>query len=276
MILEEDFEKILDEVILENDKVVVLYSGIWTFIYNINFRLKNKSLIPHKILDIIEKKIGKNKTLFLPSFSGGFFSKNRTFNITKGIDKDNGILPIIGLERKYFRTLQPIHSYIAFGNLKDVKKLKLKSSWGKNSLLEFFSKKNARICTLGLPWYQGCAYLHRFEELYKVSWRYNKKFTANIINNGKKFGKCHEIKYCSSKLKPLNYSFRPFVKHIEKAKSFKKSKNKLIKFESIKASCLNKIGKNVFSKNPWIIVKNIKTTKKWIKTEKSKELNFIY
>ena len=56
MILEEDFEKILDEVILENDKVVVLYSGIWTFIYNINFRLKNKSLIPHKILDIIEKK----------------------------------------------------------------------------------------------------------------------------------------------------------------------------------------------------------------------------
>ena len=37
MILEEDFEKILDEVILENDKVVVLYSGIWTFIYNINF-----------------------------------------------------------------------------------------------------------------------------------------------------------------------------------------------------------------------------------------------
>ena len=150
------------------------------------FRLKNKSLIPHKILDIIEKKIGKNKTLFLPSFSGGFFSKNRTFNITKGIDKDNGILPIIGLERKYFRTLQPIHSYIAFGNLKDVKKLKLKSSWGKNSLLEFFSKKNARICTLGLPWYQGCAYLHRFEELYKVSWRYNKKFTANIINNGKK------------------------------------------------------------------------------------------
>ena len=56
MILEEDFKKILDEVILENDEVVVLYSGLWTFIYNIDFGLKNKNLIPYKILDIIEKK----------------------------------------------------------------------------------------------------------------------------------------------------------------------------------------------------------------------------
>lgn len=275
MILEEDFKKILDEVILENDEVVVLYSGLWTFIYNIDFGLKNKNLIPYKILDIIEKKIGKNKTLFLPSFSGEFFAKNKTFNVTKGIDKDNGILSILGLKRKYFRTLQPIHSYIVYGNLKDVKKLKLESSWGKNSLLEFFSKKDARICTLGLPWNEGCAYLHRFEELYKVLWRYNKKFTAEIINNGKKSGKCHEIKYCSSRFKPLNYNFKPIIKHIETSKSFKKSKNKLIKFESIKASCLDKIGKNVFAKNPWIIVKNIKTTKRWIKTEKSKELNAI-
>ena len=59
----------------------------------------------------------------------------------------------------------------------------------------------------------------------------------------------------------------------KKSKSFCKSNNKDFKFESIKVSCLNKIGKKIFSKNPWIIVKNIQKTKNWIKYEKKKELS---
>ena len=40
----------------------------------------------------------------------------------------------------------------------------------------------------------------------------------------------------------------------------------------MKASCLDKIGYKIFSKNPWIIVKNKKIIKEWIKNKKVKEV----
>lgn len=272
MIEEKDFQIALDQIIKDEDKVIVLYSGVYSFIYNLNFKVKKPAEIPKKILNLIENKIGKEKTLFLPSFSGKFYSKYKFFDLKRSIDDGNGILPKLALKRNYFRTRQPIHSYLVFGNTSIVKKTRLKSSWGKNSLLELFSKKNARICNLGLAWNKGCAYLHRFEEIYNVPWRYNKKFTSDLINNRKKIGKCSEIKFCSSIKRPLNYDYKPLIREIENSKTFCKSTNKYFKFESIKASCLDKIGKKIFSKNPWIIVKNKKQTEYWIKYEKKKEV----
>ncbi len=271
MISEQDFEKAIDEVILKNDRFIVLYSGIWSFIKEIRFKSKNYNEIPKIILKLFEKKIGKHKTLFIPSFTGKIFSKKKIINIDKDIDKDNGVISLSALKKKYYRTRHPIHSYLVYGNRSEIKNKKFISSWGKNSLLEFFSKKNARICNLGLPWNKGCAYLHRFEEVYKVPWRFKKKFIAKLFQNRKYLGAYEETKFCSSRIKPLRYDYRPFISHITKSKSFLKSNNPRIKFESVKASCLNKIGKRIFSTNPWIIVKNKKITRDWIRKFKHLE-----
>ena len=272
MIDEEIFLKSLDEVIDKEDKIIVLYSGLWTFINNINFNLKKKKNIPSKILDLIEYKIGEKRTLILPSFSGEQFNKKKIFDIDKTIDNNNGLLPLTALKRNYYRTINPIHSYLVHGEKKDLKKRKFISSWGKNSILEYFSKKDVRICNLGLPWNKGCAYLHRFEELYQVPWRYQKVFTGKLKKNNKIIGNCHEKKFCSSKLTPLKYDYKPFIKEIEKAKSFKKSSSNLLKLESIKSSCLDKISKKIFNLNPWIIINNKSETKNWIKNFKKLEL----
>ncbi len=269
MINEEDFLKSLDEVIDSKDKIIVLYSGLWTFIDKLKFKTNKNEEIPYKILKLIEKKIGKNKTLLIPSFSGKEFQKTKVFDLKKTIDKENGILSKIAL-KKYYRTKQPIHSYLAFGNIKIIKKLNLKSSWGRHSLLEFFSRKNARICNLGLPWNHGCAYLHRFEEIYKVPWRFHKTFKGKLKNNNKVIGFCSEIKFCTPKNDIVKYDFKAFIKKIENSNSFKKTKNKFFKFESIKTSCLDKIGKKDFKTNPWIIIKNKKKTKNWIRYNKNK------
>ena len=53
MIDEKVFLRTLDEVIDKDDEIIVLYSGLWTFIGNINFKIKNKINIPNKILDLI-------------------------------------------------------------------------------------------------------------------------------------------------------------------------------------------------------------------------------
>ncbi|KPU82491.1 hypothetical protein JI56_02090 [SAR11 cluster bacterium PRT-SC02] len=272
MINEIKFKKILSEVITKEDKIIVLYSGIWSFIKKINFNINNPKKIPEVILDLFEEKIGKDKTLFLPSFTGESFYKKKYFSIDTDIDKLNGFIPIAALKRSYFRTKQPIHSYLVFGNLKEVRKLKLKSSWGKKSLLEFFQKKNARICNLGLPWNKGCAYLHRYEEIYNVPWRYHKIFSKKIIKNKRIIGNCREKKFCTSLSTPVNYDYKPFIKYIKKSKSFRKANPKDLSMESIKTSCLDKIGKRIFTKNPWVIVKNKKTIINWIKNKKNSEI----
>lgn len=271
MIDEKKFEKILDEVINNNDKVIVLYSGLWTFINKIKFKNKSIHNIPKYLLDLIEKKIGKKKTLFLPAFTGQTLLKKKVIHLDKDIDK-NGLISLEGLKRKYYRTRLPVHSYLVYGNTNEIEKIKFTSSWGKNSLLEYFSKKNARICNLGLPWNRGCAYLHRFEYLYNVPWRYEKKISAKFFYKNKFIGEYYEIKHCSSMKRTIKYDFKPFIKFIKKSKSFKKSKNKNLSFESIKVSCLNKIGNKIFSKDPWIIIKNKKKTINWIKKEKEDEI----
>ena len=73
MINEKNLQTAINEVIDNDDKVVVLYSGLWSFIDKLNFKLKSPDQIPKIILNMIEDKIGKNKTLFLPSFTGKIF-----------------------------------------------------------------------------------------------------------------------------------------------------------------------------------------------------------
>ena len=266
MITEKVIIESLSEVINKKNKVIVIYSGLWTFINKIKF---NNTNIAKTILNLIEKFIGEDRTLIIPSFSSESFLKNEKFDIMRSIDRNNGLISLEAFKKNYYRTPQPLHSYLVFGKeIKKIKKLKFETSWGKSSLLGYMSKMNARICTLGLPWNQGCAYLHSYEEKYHVPWRYFKKFEGTMYSNGIKIGKCKELKYCSPKNGLLDYDFFPIIKKIKKSASFLKNTSKEFTFESIEAKCLDKIGKIFFSKNPWMIVKNKNEVKKWIKNEK--------
>ena len=62
----------------------------------------------------------------------------------KTIDKENGIIPLTAIKKGYYRIPLPIHSYLAYGNIKMLKNIKFKSSWGKLSILEFLSKKKRK------------------------------------------------------------------------------------------------------------------------------------
>ena len=186
MIFEEDIIESFNNVIKKNDKVIVLYSGLWSFIFNIDFKKKK---IPDYLLLLIEKIVSKNRTLILPAFSGEAFLKTKKFHIDKSIDK-NGLLPLTALKSKrYYRTPQPLHSYLVYGKLaKEIKNKNFETSWGKKSIFEWFSKNNARLCVFGVPWHKGCSYLHRYEELNQVPWRFYKTFKGDLYKNNRKIG----------------------------------------------------------------------------------------
>ena len=263
LINEDDFIKAFSKVIKNDDQVIVLYSGLWSFIFNIRFKNKN---ISKKLLELIENFITKKKTLLLPASSGEEFINKKEFHLDKSLDR-NGLLPLEALKSgKYYRTPQPLDSYLAIGkHVKEIKKLNLETSWGKNSLLQWLSEKNARICALGVPWNKGCSYLHRYEELNLVPWRYFKVFEGEMFKNGKKIGLCKEKKY--SKFINLKYDLEPIVKEINSNK-FLKYKSSNFFLVSITCNEIDIASKKFFKKDPWKIVKNKKEVIKWINSRK--------
>ena len=70
MVTEKAISESLNEVITKKNKVIVIYSGLWTFVNNIKFKNPN---IGKTILNLIEKFIGENRTLIIPSFSSESF-----------------------------------------------------------------------------------------------------------------------------------------------------------------------------------------------------------
>jgi len=263
LINEDDFIKAFSKVIKNDDQVIVLYSGLWSFIFNIRFKNKN---ISKKLLELIENLITKKKTLLLPASSGEEFINKKEFHLDKSLDR-NGLLPLEALKSgKYYRTPQPLHSYLAIGkHVKEIKDLCLETSWGKKSLFQWLSDKNARMCVLGVPWNIGCSYLHRYEELNLVPWRYFKIFEGNMFNKGKKVGPCKEAKY--SKFIDLKYDLQPIVKEINNNKFLKYNGSKFF-LESITCNEIDFASKKFFKKDPWKIVLNKKDVKKWIHSKK--------
>jgi aminoglycoside N3'-acetyltransferase len=267
------FLEALKSLIKTEDKVIVLYSGIWTFANNLNFKNTN---IAKVMLEILEKFVSSNRTLILPSFSDQFVIQHNYFKINSSID-NIGIIPKEALKsNKYYRTPQPLHSYLVLGkDVTKIKKLKLKTSWGKTSIFNYISKSNARICNLGLNWNRGCSYLHRYEELTNVPWRYFKKFEFKMYRDRKFLGICKEVKFCSPEKGLLKYDYKKFIPLIEKRKSFLKFNSNLFKFESVKAKCLDNISKIFFKNRPFDIVINKKEVRNWIKYKKTTEIKKI-
>ena len=258
----ENIRESFNKVILKQDKVIILYSGVWSFIHKLGFK-KN---IAKKILNIVESVVTEKRTLILPSFSADSFIKTKIFNLKKTIDKKNGIISNEALKRNYYRTPQPLHSYLVFGKKKnEIKKLKLQTSWGATSLLGWLSKNNARICVLGIPWNKGCSYLHRFEELYQVPWRYFKNYNGYIVENNKK-KLCVERKYSSPENGLLKYDFNPFVNYLKLHQIFLSAKTNFF-LESTTTNQIDRLSKKFYKKNNfWEIVKNKKKIKNWIKS----------
>ena len=266
MIFKNEFIKSLKEVIKKEDHVIVIYSNASKLLNKFKY---NKNLIS-QILDLIESVISKDRTLILPSFSANVFIKTGKFDLRNSID-NIGVLSKEALKRNYYRTPQPLHSYLIFGKKKNRStNLSFKTSWGEESILDFMSKNNARICALDLPWNKGCAYLHKFEEDYQVPWRYFKKYIGKMYLNKKFISECKELKYSLPKIDRELYDFSPFIKYIKKSKSFRKNSCKDFTIESVKTSCLNKIGRKIFLNNPWCIIKEKKTLINWIKNQKVK------
>ena len=216
---------------------------------------KKDPVIIHSDLLILGKKMLKDKKklkkIFLKNFSRGLFIPSFNLNKQKNIRFDKfensmgGLTNLFIKDKKFKRTVNPIHSYIYTGyklNNLDFQK----SSFSENSIFNFFSKKKFFWINLGAVNNQGYTIFHHAEELCKVKYRKYIFIKKKIILKKKKYSFIY--KYYSRKRK-IRYNFDKAINDMNKAKIIKifKINNHTISFgkcNEITNFLCNKLNKN--------------------------------
>ncbi len=235
-------------------------------IYNFGFSIKDTELFPQIFLDKFQKKIGKNKDLYVPTATlnltenRGKFSNKNSKSYMMGIFSE-----FIRKKRLSFRSNHPLWSFAGLGkNVKKVLKGTSYSAYGKNSVFERLLKRNTLFISMGKP-HKSMGMLHYAEHIVGVPYRFNKEFRIKVqIKNKIKKQYCIlGVRFNSNKL--AKDDNKKIVMKFKKKKIFK-----IIKLNKGELYCadynllVNELI-NILNDNPKI----------WLKNEKVDQKNYI-
>ena len=178
-----------------------------TFLLGSPKGILSKKNIYKTIIEGFKLATGQEGTVFFPAFTYSF-TKKKIFDL-KMINKDNGILSEMCIKSKEsFRSLDPNFSVVGVGkNCKNFIKNLSENSYDENSFFSRFVRANGKICNININ--SVNIFIHYFERLEKVNYRFDKTFTGKIMNNKKLLKKKSKI-FVRKKINPsyvqsLNY-----------------------------------------------------------------------
>ena len=134
------------------------------------------------LIDAFLDTIGPNGTLIFPTYNWGF-CQGKTFDYHK-TKCETGALGITALKRPDFkRTRHPIYSFAVAGKYQtELCGYDNISSFGNDSPFAFLERQNAQNVIIGVVYSHCFTLMHYFEQKYGISYRYEKNFTGNYID----------------------------------------------------------------------------------------------
>ncbi len=260
--LKPDVVKLLNQIKSLNNKIFVFQTDILRT--SIHYKMD-----PINVAKIISKQIEKifnKKTILFPAFSNDLVN-NKKYDIKKS-SIYTGTIPKIVLKKNYYRTASLLHSFLAKGPLvKELKKLKQETTWGKGSVFEWLEKKNAVWVALNLEWERGCAFAHRSEELQRVGYRYYKIYYGKLYKNNKFIRNVSEKKYSNYQTKIIKDYSKSFTKLKKNHTSTFIINQNLYANAANTKNITNDYGKN-FTKDKFFGIKNKVQLKNWLKKKR--------
>ena len=208
--------------LVQQDEVVVVYSGLWSFAHLLPW---SRDEAAGRLLSLMLEVTGPERTLIFPTYTFRY-CKTRHFDVVLS-PAETGMLAQLTVENRCFlRSERPIYSYTAIGaKAQEICGLPATTSWGDDGPMSWMYDKNARFVVLGVPWHRSCSYIHRSEEIVKVPYRFYKKFDGILSRNGIALGPVSETMYvCHLPVKPL-LDYAPASEAISRLQSFRISPN---------------------------------------------------
>lgn len=246
-----DIKKILGK----KPSFVVFHSSLANLGYDYNI---NKN----EIYNCFKNLINDGWSFAFPSFTFSF-CKNKYFSPIKS-KSETGILADLILENFHnaYRSICPIYSFVIIGDKKKFKKYS-KTTFGVNSIFEYFEKINAKILMAGVDW-NYCTQFHRYEELSEVPYRYYKNFKGKLQIDTK-IENIEKQMYVRKKKFEHTNDFSELINALKKEKKIISHQPIVSKFQICNVNDIKTIAMKQLSIN-----KNI-----YLKKSNSKTKNFI-
>ncbi|MGJ3258676.1 MAG: AAC(3) family N-acetyltransferase [Rhodospirillales bacterium] len=267
----DDAAKALNDIIAPDDGIVVIHSGIWSF------ALKFGITTPEDVdgfIDLIASVVGE-RTLLMPAYNFEF-PRTKVFDLTLS-PPQVGILPERAWTRLGMkRTRQPMNSYFVCGPDTDaVLALPCTTAWGDDGVMGWMGRHNARLCSLGLPWEKSISYVHRCEQLAGVPYRYFKKFTGRLCDNGENLGPCTEVFFTRPMHHHIDEDWSAPFDLLERQGRVLRATSPEIPFASVLARDIEEACMRLLADDPYALVKDPAHLKEWVSSERDAELAAI-
>lgn len=262
-----ELERGFEQAVLPADRVVLLYSGIWTLGARIGVPARE---LPRLMIDAILRVLGPERTLLLPTYTYSYTSTRR-YDPRASVP-ETGVLPIEILRRPAaIRTLSALNSYAAIGpNAAELANVGGETLWGVGSIMEWLERRNARVCVLGLPWEKACSFFHRTEELARVPYRYYKRFPGAWVEGGRKRS-WTETMYVRTLSLPADFRWGLVSDAMRAAGRVRLGSAPLL-LESALAQDITAAGLALLERDPYALLSNARALREWVRSGKAAEI----
>lgn len=210
-----DFLTLFRSLLGDVPGVVVIHSDIS------KFKMSGPGFI-WDVLFAIKCMVDEGWSFYFPSFTFSFCG-GQPYSF-KDSPSETGILADKVIENfvDAQRTLDPIYSFVTIGRKNNsVYEKQAETTFGLNSIFEFFEKANAKVMMLGCTW-EYCTLFHRYEELADVQYREFKVFEGKA-DFGSGFAVAKSKMFVRKlDLDPLN-DFSPAVKKLNETRMITKA-----------------------------------------------------
>jgi hypothetical protein len=187
---------------------------------------------------------------------------------------DTGILAETALKSTGFvRTHHPIVSHLAYGpRAQELFSCRQSTAWGEDSVMQWFEATRARVAVLGVAWGQGCSFIHRAEEKFRVPYRYHKRFQGRLLINDVAQGDCSETLFVRPLGVDLVKGYEIIDAHVSSVESFRTSSDEEIPASSASADDITFLSMGLLAKNPYCFIQNAREVQTWVRNAMEKEI----
>jgi len=263
-----DFRRQFESVLAPADRVVVVYSGIWTFGHRFGMDLK---ALPVALIETMLEAVGPQRTLLLPAYSYGF-SRTRRFSPMKTPPETGLLSDTVFTRFKWMRTRSAFNSFFATGpQAAELATIRGETIWGEGSLKAHLEHSHARMVVLGVPWKDACGFLHRIEEVCLVPWRYFKTFPGIWESEHGDDSWTESIYVHSRVLMPECRWDLPDIQ-LRKHGGVRIGPGEIL-IESADAADLVAAGREVLADDPYRLIINANEVGYWVEHDKQREID---
>ncbi len=176
-ITEQDFANALRKAGVARGDTIFVHSDIKVFG---KIALSGKTALLQSLTDVLEKSVGGEGTVVMPTFSYSF-CKGEAYDKAHTRSTVGALTDFFRTEPGVERSVHPMFSVAAWGARRGSFLETSKDSFGAGTVFETLRRLGGTIVLFGTD-FQACTFLHHIEQMHAVPYRFMKTFEGMIVD----------------------------------------------------------------------------------------------